>query len=206
MSVIVIRDASDTAHFDTATETWTVTNAQGRSTSARAVVDARPSRDKAVAVHGIPNYFRIPGPDVKRQTRYVDRCLAVLERSGCARMEAKSRITVRRWRPRRVAGGFYLSGSAPRDDDLYDGPALLRSGGRDVDVRARLTGYLDAIDGKYHWRGTLTGDLPAHALQARRAVLVSIDGRSAPGRIVERTPWGSHTVAGTGAPPFPIAI
>jgi Domain of unknown function (DUF4873) len=204
VSVIVLRNAGDTAHFDATTETWTVTDAQGRSAAARAVIDARPSRDKAVAVHGFPNYFRIPGPDVERQALYVERCLAVLERSGCARMEAKSRITIRRWTSRRVAGRFHLTGAAPRDDDVYDGPAFLRLAGREFDVRARLTGHLNPIDGQYHWRGTLTGDLPVDALKGQRAAVVSIDGRDAAGRVLERTPWGSHTVAGSGTPPFPI--
>ncbi len=203
MSVIVIRDPGDTARFDAATETWTVTDAQGRSAAARAVIDARPSRDKAVAVHGHPNYFRTPGPDVGLQVRYVERCLAVLERSGCTRMEAKSRITIRRWTSRRVAGRFYLTGAAPPDDDLYEGPVLVRLAGRQFDVHARLTGHLNAIDGHYHWRGTLTGDLPMDAIKGQRAVVVSIDGRDAPGRLAERTPWGGHTVAGIGEPPFP---
>ena len=130
MTVIVIRDAGDRARFDAATEMWTVTAPDGRSDTARTVIDARRSDDDAVAVHGLPNYFRIPGPDVERQLRYVDRCLHLLDRSGCTRMEAKSRIVVRRWRPRRVADRFYLSGSAPRDGDLYDGPRRLPSADR----------------------------------------------------------------------------
>jgi Domain of unknown function (DUF4873) len=204
VSVIVIRDARETARFDSATETWTVTDAAGRTEAARAVIDTRPSRDRAVAVHGLPNYFRIPGPDVQRQARYVDRCLAVLERSGCARMEAKSRITIRRWRPQRVAGRFYLTGSAPGDGDLYDGPALVALDGREIDVHARLSGHLNAIDGQYHWRGTLAGDVHLDALKGQRTVQVSIGNRSAAGRIVERTPWGGHIVTGSGAPPYPI--
>ena len=204
MTVIVIRDAGDRARFDAATEMWTVTAPDGRSDTARTVIDARRSDDDAVAVHGLPNYFRIPGPDVERQLRYVDRCLHLLDRSGCTRMEAKSRIVVRRWRPRRVADRFYLSGSAPRDGDLYDGPATLTFAGQDIDVRARLAGHLDAIDGRYHWRGTVVGDLPVDVLKGERTVALSIDGQSAQASLAEQKPWGGYTVVGAGAPPFPF--
>ena len=204
VTVIVIRDAADKARFDAVTEMWTVTTPDGRSDTARTVIDARRSDDDAVAVHGLPNYFRIPGPDVERQLRYVDRCLHLLDESGCTRMEARSRIVVRRWRPRRVAGRFQLSGSAPGDDDVYDGPATLTLGGPDIEVRARLAGHLDAIDGRYHWRGTVIGDLPVDALKGQRTVTLSIDSHSAQARLAEQTPWGGYTVVGAGAPPFPI--
>ncbi|HNF06319.1 MAG TPA: DUF4873 domain-containing protein [Mycobacterium sp.] len=202
MTVIVIRDAADTAKFDSASDTWTVTTADGRSRSARAVIDARRSTDATVAVHGLPNYFRIPGPDTERQIRYVDRCLELLGRSGCTRMEAKSRIVVGRWRPRRVADHFYLSATVPLDEDLYDGHAVLTIGDRDIAVRARLGGHVAAIDGHYHWRGTVSGDLPDDALKGQRAVTVSIEGHTTDARLVERTPWGGYSVTGVGAPPF----
>lgn len=209
MTVIVIRDAADKAKFDSATDTWTVTTADGQTSSARTVIDERRSADAAVAVHGQPNYFRIPGPsgrDAERQLRYVDRCLEVLATSGCTRMEAKSRVVVGRWRPRRVADHFYLSATVPPGPDLYgdlyDGHAVLTLGDRDIAVRARLGGHVAAIDGHYHWRGTVTGDLPEDALKGRRAVTVSIEGRSTDARIVERTPWGGYSVTGVGAPPF----
>lgn len=209
MTVIVIReteggDRFEDARFDNATDTWTVTTADGSCNSARAVIDARRSDDETVAVHGLPNYFRVPGPDVERQLRYVDRCLDLLERSGCTRMEAKSRVVLRRWRPRRLADRFYLTRAVPSDEDLYDGPATATMGGADIAVRARLTGHLAAIDGRYHWRGTLTGELPDDAFKGQRAVTLSIDGRSAQAQLSERTPWGGYTVIGVGEPPFPI--
>ena len=204
MTVIVIRDDADQARFDSTTDTWTVTRADDRTSSARAVIDARRSDDDAVAVHGLPNYFRIPGPHVERQVRYVDRCLELLDRSGYTRMEAKSRIVVGRWRPYRVADHFYLSATVSHDDDLYDGHAVVTIGDRDIAVRARLGGHLAAIDGRYHWRGTVTGELPEDALKGQRAITVSIEGQSAPARIAERTPWGGYTVTGSGTPPFPI--
>ena len=211
MTVIVIRETDgggrfEKARFDNDTDTWTVTTADGKHSSARAVIDARRSSDDTVAAHGVPNYFRVPGPDVERQIRYVDRCLDLLERSGCTRMEAKSRVVVRRWRPRRVTDRFYLTRLVPGDEDLYDGPATATMGGADIAVRARLTGYLAAIDGRYHWRGTLTGDLPEDAFKGQRTVRLSIDGREAPAQLSERTPWGGYTVIGVGEPPFPIEM
>jgi hypothetical protein len=204
VTVIVIRDGTDVARFENATDSWTVTTADGRSASARAVIDARPSTDEAVAIHGLPNYFRIPGPDVERQTRFVRRCLQLLDRSGCTRMEAKSRIVIGHRGPRSPARRFYLTGPTPPDDDVYDGPAMLTFDDKDVAVRARLKGHFDAIDGQYHWRGTITGNLPDEALGGQPAVTLSIDGRGAPARFVERTPWGGHTVTGVGAPPFAV--
>ena len=210
MTVIVIRETDgdgrfESARFDNATDTWTVTTADGNRSSARAVIDARHSSDDAVAVHGMPNYFRVPGPNVERQIRYVDRCLELLARSGCTRMEAKSRVVVRRWQPLRVTDRFYLTRLTPTDEDLYDGPATATVGGTDIAVQARLTGHLAAIDGRYHWRGTLTGKLPEDAFKGQRSVRLAIDDRSADAQLSERTPWGGYTVVGVGAPPFPIA-
>lgn len=204
MTVIVIREPGEKARFDAAGDTWTVTSPDGRSDSARAVIDIRRSDDATVAVHGRPNYFRVPGPDVERQARYVQRCLDLLDRSGSTRIEAKSRITVRRWRPLRVTDRFYLSGSVPAEDGFYDGHASVTMADRDIAVRARLGGHLAAIDGRYHWRGTLTGEFPEDALKGPRAVTLSIEGRSAQARLVERTPWGGYTVVGDGPPPFSI--
>ena len=83
---------------------------------------------------------------------------------------------------------------------------LARLGGwladRDVEVTVRLTGHLDAIDGRYHWRGMLTGDLPPDILTRHRDAPLTVDGQSVDARVVERTPWGSYTVAGVGVPPF----
>ena len=203
MTVIVIRDDTGAARFDSVSDTWTVTTA-GRSATARAVIDARPSAEPAIAVHGRPNYFRVPGPDVDRQQRFVNRCLALFDRSGATRMEAKSRVVLHRWRPNPVAGRFYLTGPTPEHDDVYDGPATLALPGAQVEVRARLTGHLDAIDGQYHWRGTVTGDLPPDVLKGNRAVELATGGHRAQARVVEMTPWGGYTVSGVGAPPYSL--
>ncbi|CAN5701515.1 hypothetical protein BH10ACT9_BH10ACT9_01530 [soil metagenome] len=198
MTAIVVRDDSDEVRFDSGTEMWTVTTKDGGTETAPVVIDARPSRDATIAVHGIPNHFRIPGPHVERQTRFVQRCLDLFERSGATRIEARSRITLGRWNFTPLSSKFYLSGATPGEDDLYDGPATMDG----LAVRARLAGHLDAIDGRYHWRGTITGDLPADLLKGARTVTLATPGHQASARIAEKTPWGDYTVTGSGAPPF----
>lgn len=198
-----VADAED-LRFDNATDMWTAVAPDGRALAARTVIDTRRSRDGAVAVHGMPNHFRIPGPDVARQTRFVSQCLEVMTQSGSTRMEAKSRIVLSRWRPRSVRSSFYLDRSTPVDEDIYDGPVLIAVADADISARGRLAGHLAAIDGRYHWRGNVTGDLPADLLKGPREVSVTIGTQTAQARVVERTPWGSYTVAGVGAPPFPL--
>jgi hypothetical protein len=197
----VLEDAA-TTHFDNATEMWTVTSTDGRSVTARVVVDARASTNPVVAAHGVPNYFLIPGPDVRRQARYVARCLRMVEASGAARVEARGRIVLHRWLPTAVASRFYLTGAEPGPDDLYDGPATVTVGGDAVASRVRLTGHLDAIDGRYHWQGTVFDALPETARSRAAGVTLTIDDRTAAARVVEQTPWGTHMIAGVGDPPF----
>jgi hypothetical protein len=91
-----------------------------------------------------------------------------------------------------VAGGF---------ETLYDGPATLRVADDDHSVRVRLTGRLDPIDGKYHWRGTVFGTLPDEVLKRPEALLTA-NGRTASARLTERSPQGGYSVTGMGAPPF----
>lgn len=197
----VLVDAA-TTRFDNATETWQVTSSEGRSATARVVVDVRPSPNPVIAGHGVPNYFRVPGPDVSRQARYVARCLRLIERSGAARVEARGRIVLHRWRPNPVDTRFYLTGSEPGPDDLYDGPATVTVSGTEIASRVRLTGHLDAIDGRYHWQGTVFDTLPDTVRARSAAVTLTIDDRTAAARVVEQTPWGTHMIAGVGDPPF----
>jgi hypothetical protein len=84
---------------------------------------------------------------------------------------------------------------------LYDGPANLRVADDDHAVRVRLTGRLDPIDGKYHWRGTVFGTLPDDVLRRPEALLTA-NGRTAAARLSERTPQGGYSVTGVGSPPF----
>jgi hypothetical protein len=86
-------------------------------------------------------------------------------------------------------------------ETVYDGPATLRIADDDHSVRVRLTGRLDPIDGKYHWRGTVFGALPADVLKRPEALLTA-NGRTAAARLTERSPQGGYSVTGMGAPPF----
>ncbi|MEZ0352031.1 DUF4873 domain-containing protein [Mycobacterium sp. pR1184] len=168
-----------------------------------------------VAIHGLPNYFSITGPDVVGQTHYVVECLELLKRSGNTRIEVlrssqqvfNERAHFQSTPPFRVTSAFDLSSGAA-DDAIYDGSATLTIAGTSLPVRVRLAGRLDPIDGRYHWQGTLFGSpaqpLPNEALRQIRTATLTVGERSATARIVEQTPWGTHAVAGVGTPPYAI--
>lgn len=107
------------------------------------------------------------------------------------------------WR-RRPKRDFDPSPGAEVDDEVYDGPATIRIRGEELAVRVRLTGHIEPIDGRYHWQGMVFGELPDDVLKGPPGVTVAIGERTAAARITERTPWGSHTIAGVGDPPFPL--
>ncbi|OBI80101.1 DUF4873 domain-containing protein [Mycobacterium sp. E740] len=83
---------------------------------------------------------------------------------------------------------------------IYDGPAALRVREVDHGVRVRLTGHLDPIDGRYHWRGMVFDLAPDFRMP--QTVHISIGDRTAEGQLTEVTPWGTHSVAGVGTPPY----
>lgn len=167
-----------------------------------------------VAVRGFPNYFFITGPDAGAQAGYIAECLRLMERTASSRIEVRAssmrvfneraQLTPDQAPP--VASAFDLSASAPERDDTYDGAATLEVAGAHHPVRVRLTGHLDPIDGRYHWQGTVFASpsqpLPDDALGRARTATLTVGRRSADARIVERTPWGTHSIAGVGAPPY----
>ncbi len=161
-----------------------------------------------VAVHGFPNYFFITGPDIGAQGRYIVECIELMKRTGSARMEVRrssqhvfnERAQLEPAEPHAVASAFDLSASTPEDSDTYDGAATLDIAGGRHFVRVRLIGHLDPIDGNYHWQGTVFDHLPQ--VKHARAATLSIGKYSAPARIIEETPWGTHSVAGVGTPPY----
>ncbi len=169
-----------------------------------------------VAVRGFPNYFFITGPDPDAQARYVAECLKVMARTASGRIEVRAssqrvfneRAQLRPTEPPPVASAFDLSASTPAGDDTYDGAATLEIAGTRHPVRVRLTGHLDPIDGHYHWQGTVfgsaSGPLSADLVKQARTGTLTVGRCSAPARIVEQTPWGTHSVAGVGAPPFAL--
>jgi cation diffusion facilitator CzcD-associated flavoprotein CzcO len=162
-----------------------------------------------VAVHGFPNYFLLTGPGIEDRAHYIVGCLGLLNRAASTRIEVRrssqqvfnERVHLRCPRYRVVPSAFDLSSGAG-EDAAYDGAATLTIADTCQQVRVRLVGYFQPIDGQYHWRGTVFDQLSAELLKKTRAVTVTIGDRSAPGQITERTPWGSHSVVGVGAPPF----
>jgi len=106
---------------------------------------------------------------------------------------------------RPVASAFDLSATAPAHADTYDGAATLEIAGNRHPVRVRLTGHLNPIDGRYHWQGTVFGSPSGDDVKQARTATLTVGQRSAPARIVERTPWGTHSVAGVGVPPYALS-
>lgn len=173
-----------------------------------------------VAAHGFPNYFLIGGPrddNAGAQTRYVAECVRFLGESGATRIEVRrssqqvfnERVYVRAARPHPVSRAFDVSvGRAREDRESYDGAATLTLAGTPHPVRVRLAGHVDPIDGRYHWQGTVFGPasepLPDDAVRRARTATLTVGERSAPTRITERTPWGTHSIAGVGVPPYPL--
>jgi cation diffusion facilitator CzcD-associated flavoprotein CzcO len=166
-----------------------------------------------IAVHGFPNYFFLTGPDISAQASYVAECVGLMRRTASTRIEVR-RSSQQVFNERahlgptqsqllaQVSNAFDLSSSAPADDQTYDGAATLTIAGTAHPVRVRLTGHLDPIDGNYHWQGTVFESIPEETLTQARVATLTVGERSAPARIIERTPWGTHTVAGVGAPPY----
>lgn len=224
---------SVTAEFDERTHIWRVGDRSARvliATDATLPAGTPPATDGlvpylGVAVAGVPNYFLVSGPDVAAQKSYIAKCLRHLDRTGGSRIEvreATQRMFSRRRRAGEHRGGRYWRavgakipsafevqdhpGELPDDldDAVYDGTATLTLDGQELQARARLTGQLGPIDGRFHWRGTVFTELADVRLPAD--VYIATDGGAARARITERTPQGGVTVMGTGAPPFALEV
>lgn len=100
-----------------------------------------------------------------------------------------------------AASGSASSVETELTEEVFDGFAILDNGEGDRRVHVRLTGHLDPIDGKYHWRGTI---LDAPATVAAGPVRLTIGTRTVDARITERTSQGTHSIAGIGEPPFAL--
>ena len=88
--------------------------------------------------------------------------------------------------------------------DGYDGTAAVEVGGSRFDVRVRLRGHFQPIDGRYHWYGRIDAhDGLAELVGSGRAtgVLTSPEG-SAPCEISDPDPSGRYRVTGISTPPF----
>lgn len=169
-----------------------------------------------VALHGFPNYFMLDsiilgGREFEAAVRYVVECLQRMK--GHTRIEVRhsteqvfnQRVHLRRPSHRLVVSAFDLSSSSRRHNDIYDGAATLILADTCRQVRVRLTGHVDPIDGQYHWQGTVFDQLPAGLLAQARSVNLAVGERSASARITEQTLQGTHSIAGVGAPPFALS-
>ncbi|MFZ1160725.1 DUF4873 domain-containing protein [Mycobacterium sp.] len=161
-----------------------------------------------VALHGFPNYFMVGGPDSGAAMRHVVECLRLLGAQG--RIEVRrsvqqvfnERVHLRQPSRQLPASAFDVS-SFGGDDATYDGLATLTTADTSEQVRVLLTGHIEPIDGQYHWQGTVFDRLPVELVRARTMTL-TVGERSATARITEQTPQGTHSIAGVGAPPFPL--
>nr|WP_237421872.1 DUF4873 domain-containing protein [Gordonia sp. SID5947] len=117
-----------------------------------------------------------------------------------SRRERRKRI--RRFRP----DDYDWIGTESIDDDVFDGDATLSADGDEIAARLRICGYLDPLDGQYHWAGTAFGTDVRTWKDARvKNVTVSVGGRDpVDARLAEVTPSGTVRVVGVGEPPFAL--
>ena len=163
-----------------------------------------------VALHGFPNYFTLGGPDRDAALQSVVACLQLgpvgtrLEVRRSSQQVFNERVHLHRPSAHLVASAFDLSPTLDMSGDIYDGAATLTICEDSRQVRVRLTGHVDPIDGQYHWQGTILDRLPAELVQQARTVSLAVGERSTPARITEHTQQGTHSIAGVGAPPFAL--
>lgn len=159
-----------------------------------------------IAAQGFPNFFILGGPDFQSQLDHVTDCLNLM--AGHTRIELRrssqqlfnERAHLRPPSRPPVATAFDTSSIGARGD-VYDGSATLTLAGDSRQVRVRLSGHVDPIDGQYHWQGTVFDQLSDELIHAR-SLTVTVGERSASARITERTQQGTHSITGVGAPPF----
>jgi cation diffusion facilitator CzcD-associated flavoprotein CzcO len=162
-----------------------------------------------VALHGFPNYFTVSGPDFDAAMRYVVECVQLIRRHGrievrrSAQCVFNERVHLHKPSRQLAASTFDISSFGGADNDTYEGPATLAAANTCEQVRVLLAGHIEPIDGQYHWQGTVFDRLPVELVRARTMTL-TVGEHSASARITEETPQGTHSIAGTGAPPFPL--
>jgi hypothetical protein len=162
-----------------------------------------------VAMHGFPNYFTVSGPDFQAAMRYVVECLQLMGRHSrievrrSAQRVFNERAHLRQPSHHLDASAFDISSFGGADEETYEGPATLTTTDTCAQVRVLLAGHIEPIDGQYHWQGTVFDHLPMELVRAR-TVTLTVGEHSAPARITEETPQGTHSIAGVGAPPYPL--
>jgi hypothetical protein len=222
---IVVLDDVDLAGavFDEQTHTWPLPSCRARIVVTDQTRCGREGLDPylGVAAHGVPNYFTVTGSDPVADARldFVAECLTLMWRDRATRIEVRfstqrtfhlrgtdraERADASFWQ-RMVAAAptaFDFSSHIGVAEEVYDGPARLRLGDDEREVRVRLSGRLDPIDGRYHWQGTILDPLFDGARLG--AATMTIGEHTADCRLTERTQQGGYSVAGVGTPPYAL--
>ncbi|MCS3779826.1 DUF4873 domain-containing protein [Tsukamurella ocularis] len=162
-------------------------------------------------VNGVPNLVLTDGSRLQLDT--LDAWLRWMYTEAATRLLSRPPVTAR-WiqrgrrapaRPDRDA--IDLSNDHVRDEGVYAGEAVLRSGDYEVVSPVRLAGHLEPLDGRYHWYGTVDDLEIGAALKKmpRGSVTVSVGGgEAAPAMVTDKTVWGTYRLVGVGAPPYPL--
>lgn len=164
-------------------------------------------------IDGVPNLVLMGTAERALQLTTLQAWLRWAYAEGATRMLSRPPVTAR-WigkgrrtpsRPDRDA--IDLSNEHVRDEGVYAGVAILRSGEYEATSPVRLAGHLEPLDGKYHWYGTVDDLEIGAALKKmpRGSVTVSVGGGTdAPALVTDKTVWGTYRLVGVGAPPFPL--
>ena len=164
-------------------------------------------------VDGVPNLVLLSADPQHRksQLRTLEAWLKWVYAEAATRLMSRPPVTAR-WiargrrapsRPDRDA--IDLSNDHLRDEGVYAGAAVLRSGEFEATSRVRLAGHLEPLDGRYHWYGTVDDPEIGAALKKmpRGSVTVSVGGgEGTPVTVTDKTVWGTYRLVGVGAPPF----
>jgi hypothetical protein len=225
IAAVVVLDDCDLSGsaFDESTHTWALPTCRARIVITNQTRCGRENLAPylGVAVHGAPNYFTVTGADAVADLRldYVAECLKLMQTTGSTRIEVlfstqrvadmrsrgkSERADLSYWKRMRELAptAFDLSSHIGIADEVCDDSATIRVGDIERQVRVRLSGRLDPIDGRYHWQGTVF-DSHSDELPVGPASL-TIDERTAACRITERTQQGGYSVSGVGAPPYSL--
>lgn len=162
-------------------------------------------------VDGVPNLVLLDGSAAGLATLRV--WLRWMYTEAATRIASRPPVTaewVQRGRhipPRPDRDAIDLSNDHVRDEGVFAGAAVLRSGEYEAISPVRLSGHLEPLDGNYHWYGTVDDLEIGAALKTmpRGSVTVAVGGgEPAPAMVTDRTVWGTYRLVGVGAPPFPL--
>lgn len=178
--------------------------------------DSAESAYLGMLIDGAPNLVLLDGPGTARRSLQLTTLQAWLRwayAEGATRLTSRPPVTARwitkgRRDPRKPdRDAIDLSNDHVRDEGVYAGAAVLRSGDYEATSPVRLAGHLEPLDGHFHWYGTVDDLEIGAALKKmpRGSVTVSVGGgEGAPAMVTDKTVWGTYRLVGVGAPPFPL--